>query len=53
VSRVDLPGCATSQKRQQRPQTFTSAAECTNVAFDCRIERRRCCAMRLDFSRCG
>ncbi len=42
MSRVDLSGCATSQKRQQRPQTFAPAADCVrNVAFDCRIESRR------------
>ena len=42
MSWVDLSGCATCQKRQQRPQTFSAASDCVHdVALDGRIESRR------------
>jgi hypothetical protein len=42
MSGVDLAGRTTSQKRQQRPQTFASTTHCVHdVALDCRIEGRR------------
>src|SRR5438046_6367238 len=42
MSWVDLSGCATCQKRQQRPQTFSPASDCVHdVALDCRVESRR------------
>jgi hypothetical protein len=41
MSGIDFPGGAAGKQSQQRPKTFTTAADCIDdVTFDCGIECR-------------